>query len=226
MKIEVLASVILNEVKAGLSGMNANPTISEEQIEDEIIETRHTLIKELYLKGILKKHDLMLAINCIDVDCKDPAKCCDFNSGKAVKHFEIPPLVESLGKDAIDYIGAADRGNNLKDNVYFSATLAEKHKYKRYGGDSPYIYIEKTPNENGMYDCWIYNLPFIKRISIIGIFRDPRDLKEYDCCNDDVASYLDLGSITDLVKDQLLKNKFYYYRQAIEMPVPNKQIPR
>lgn len=226
MEISVMASAILNDLKSGVAGFNSNPNISVEQLEDEIIETRQTLIKELYLKGILQKHDLMLAINCIDVDCKDPAKCCNSLSGKSAMHFEIPQIVDTLGLDAIDYIGAADRGNNLKQNVYFSAKSAKYHKYKRFGGDDPYIYIEKTPNENGMYDCWIYNLPFVKKISVIAIFKDPRQLEEYDCCNEGDYNYKDLGSISDMIKEKLTKSKFYYYRQAIEVPVPNKQIPR
>lgn len=206
--------------------MNANPNISTDQIEDEIIEMRQTIIRELYLKRVLQKHELMLAINCIEVDCKDPAKCCNSSSGKSVMHFEIPQLVDTLGLDAIDFIGSADRGNNLKSNTYFSAKSASYQKYKRFGSENPYIYIERTPNENKMYDCWIYNLPFVKRISIIAIFKDPRQLEEFDCCNTGDANYKDLGSISDMIKEKMTKTKLYYYRQNIEIPVPNKQIPR
>ena len=226
MEISVMASAILNDLKSGIAGMNSNPNISTEQLEDEIIETRQSIIREFYTKGVLQKHDLMLAINCIEVDCKDPAKCCNAPSGKTAMHFEIPQLVDTMGLDAIDFIGSADRGNNLKSTTYFSAKTAKYQKYKRFGADSPYIYIERTPNENKMYDCWIYNMPFVKRISIIGIFKDPRQLEEFDCCNDSDMNYKDLGSISDIIKEKLTKQKFYYYRQSIEIPVPNKQIPR
>lgn len=103
--------------------MNSNPNISIDQIEDEIIEVRQSIIREMYTKGILQKHDLMLAINCIEVDCKDPAKCCNAPSGKSVLHFEIPQLVDSMGLDAIDFIGSADRGNNLKRMFIFLLKL-------------------------------------------------------------------------------------------------------
>lgn len=69
-------------------------------------------------------------------------------------------------------------------------------------------------------------MPFVKRISIIGIFKDPRQLEEFDCCNSEDVNYKDLGSISDMIKEKITKSKFYYYRQAIEIPVPNKQIPR
>lgn len=172
-----MASAILSDLKSGIAGMNANPNISVEMLEDEIIETRQMVIRDLYTKHLLQKHDLMLAINCIEVDCKDPSKCCNNSSNRRIMHFEIPQLMDGLDIDAIDYIGAADRTNNLKKYTYFSAKAAEHHKYKRFGSDSPYIYIEKTPNENKMYDCWLYNMPFVKRISIVGIFKDPRQLE-------------------------------------------------
>lgn len=46
MELSKIASAIYNDIMAGLSGMNANPTISLEQLEDEIVEERNTVIKE------------------------------------------------------------------------------------------------------------------------------------------------------------------------------------
>ena len=79
-------------------------------------------------------------------------------------------------------------------------------------------------NENGKYDGWIYNLPFVKRITVIGIFHDPRDLSDYNCCN--AQEYLDLGAISNEVKMRLTKQKLQYYRQNLQSPQPNNLIPR
>ena len=46
MELSKIASAIYNDVMAGLSGINANPTISLEQLEDEVVEERQTVIKE------------------------------------------------------------------------------------------------------------------------------------------------------------------------------------
>ena len=102
MELDKITSAIYNDVVAGLSGVNANPNISFEQLEDEVIATRETVIKEWYLKGVLKPHDLMLALNCIEVDCADPAKCCVTSSGTSDLHFEIPVLMNDLGYDAVE----------------------------------------------------------------------------------------------------------------------------
>ena len=46
MTLDKITSGIYNDIVAGLSGMNSNPTISLDQLEDEVVETRHTVVKE------------------------------------------------------------------------------------------------------------------------------------------------------------------------------------
>ena len=41
-----LASAIYNDIVSGLAGITANPTISLEQLEDDIINERLQIIKE------------------------------------------------------------------------------------------------------------------------------------------------------------------------------------
>jgi hypothetical protein len=33
-----------------------------------------------------------------------------------------------------------------------------------------------------MYDCFIFNAPYLKEISVTGIFKDLRQLDAYSCC--------------------------------------------
>ena len=46
MDLSRISSAIYNDIVSGLAGMNANPTISMEQLEDEVIEMRHTVVKD------------------------------------------------------------------------------------------------------------------------------------------------------------------------------------
>ena len=222
MELSKISSAIINDVMGGLSGLNASPAMSYEQIEDEVIEMRHTVIKDWYLKGLLKKEDMQLAINCIDVNCADPAKCCTISSGKSQLHFEIPRLMDDLGEDAITFIGSADK--SISYDVYFNRDALKMHKHKRRGGNKPCVFVDKTPNENGKYDCWIYNLPFVKKISVVGVFADPRDLEEYSCCNP--IEFLELGAVSNEVKTRLTKLKLQFYRQNLSQPQPNNLTPR
>ena len=74
MLISKLASAIKNDLVSGLRGLHNTMSLSEEQLEDEIIEERLQIIKEYALKGIVPIKDLLLAVNCVEIDCKEIAK--------------------------------------------------------------------------------------------------------------------------------------------------------
>lgn len=46
MTLDKISSAIINDINAGLNGLNASPALSELQIQDEIIEMRHTVVKD------------------------------------------------------------------------------------------------------------------------------------------------------------------------------------
>jgi hypothetical protein len=73
--IEKLTSAIYNDVISGLSGITSNPSISFEQLEDDVVDERLQIIKEYSLKNLIPRRDLLMSINCIDVDCKSLDKC-------------------------------------------------------------------------------------------------------------------------------------------------------
>lgn len=222
MDIEKLTSAIYNDIVAGLSGINANPNISMDQLADEVIEMRETVIKEWYLKGVLKPHDLMLSLNCIEVNCADPANCCVTSTGKSDLHFEIPVLMNDLGSDAIDWLGTIDKEERY--DVYYTRDALKYRKYKKRGANKPYVFIDKTPNKNGLYDGWVFNAPFVKMISIVAVFKDPRQLEQFNCC--DPSEFLELGSVSSEIKRRLTEQKLRYYRGQNAQVLPNTQTPR
>ena len=224
MTVDELTSAIYNDIVAGLVGIHSNPTISLDQLADEVVDTRAAVVLEWWKKGLLQKKDLLTAINCVEVDCKDPTKCCNSTGITSDLHFEIPQLLTALGDDAIYWIGSADRKQKYK--VYFTPSQVKYHKYKKRNINKPYVYIEPTPNENGMYDGWIYNLPFVKQIAVIGVFKDPRQLERIGCDGNCDSKSGDFGSISHEVQTRLTKEKIYFYRQAYQLPHVNDQTAR
>ena len=224
MTIEQIASAVFNDVTSGLAGVHENPAMDMEQLTDEVVDMRQTVILEWWKKGILQKGDLLTAINCIEVDCNDPSKCCNNQAGYSEKHFEIPQTIAGIGTDSIYWIGSADRKQQFA--VYYSPVQAKYHKYNKRKVNRPYVYIERTPNKNGMYDGWIFNLPYVKTISVIGIFRDPRQLEKLGCDGNCDTNNSDFGSISMEGKDRLTKTKLYFYRQALQAPHRNDQTAR
>ena len=219
MYIEKLASQIINDILSGLRGYHNNISISREQVEDEIVAYRLSILKDYFLKGIYPIKDLLMAINCIEVDCGSLERCSCADNIKNVKHFQIPQLVTQYGKQAIDYLGSIDRQNKFK--IITSLTELQNLKYRRRQSNKPYVWIDFAPNSNGMLDCFIFNAPFVKQISIVAVFKDPRQLKQYQCCSenmDDNVSFID-----QIVKDKLTKDKVTYYRQLQAPILPNNQ---
>lgn len=223
MYISKLASAIINDVYSGLAGLHHNISMSVEQVEDEIVQMRLQVIKEYQLKGILPLKDLLLQINCIPVDCKDLERCpiCKPGIKTPNAHFEIPQIINDFGASAIAYIGSVDRMNSF--SVYVNSNFTNLYqKYRKRGKDKPYVYIDPAPNENNMLDGYIFNAPLLKQISVVAIFKDPRQLDDYGCCSD-LDDIQNMTFIDTEVKDRLTKQKITYYRQLHMPNLPNDQ---
>lgn len=220
--IDKLAYAIYNDIVSGLAGITSNPTISIEQLKDDIIDERLQIIKEYSLKNIIPINDLLMSVNCIDVDCKSMDKCpCGTDITPPIAHFELPQIVNDFAEKAIQFVGSVNRALQFK---VYTSTAFQYHKNMRRGSEKPYVYIETTPNENNMYDAWVFNSPFLKKISVIGIFKDPRQLEQYTCCaTDDLENY---SFISAEIKKRLTEKKIRYYRQFYQVPTPNTQSPR
>ena len=222
-QIEKLASAIRNDVVSGLQGYHTNFSMSIEQLCQDIIDERLQILKEYSLKGILPLKDLYLSINCIPVDCKDINRCRCGNGdeylGNQVAHFEIPQVLGDYGDLSIDYIGSSDRQFPF---IYYTSSVAFRyHKYRKRGKNKPYVWIDTTPNENGMYDCFLFNAPMVTQVSITAIFKDPRQLDKYSCCMDMQDD--NMTFINNEIKKRLTEKKIRYYRGLAATNLPNDQ---
>ena len=76
-----------------------------------------------------------------------------------------------------------------------------------------------------MLDCFLFNGPFVDQVSVVAVFKDPRDLNKYSCCSTDELKGQDVNDsfIDQLIKDKLTKEKLYYYRQVAAQRLPNDQ---
>ena len=222
-QIEKLASAIRNDVVSGLRGYHTNMSMSMEQLCQDIVDERLQILKEYSLKGVLPLKDLYTSINCIQIDCKNIERCkCntyDDCSDQPIAHFEIPQIVNDYGNLSIDYIGSTDR--QLPFVFYTSSTAFRYHKYRKRGKNKPYVWIDTTPNENGMYDCFVFNAPLLDRVSISAIFKDLRQLDKFECCAD--LQDDNMTFINNEIKKRLTEKKIRYYRQLATPNLPNDQ---
>lgn len=223
MTIEAISSAVYNNVVTGLAGISSNPKISIEQLQDEVVAEKNQIMREFLLKGVLSLEELFLAINCIEVSCDYMSKCCELQVGEKALHFEIPPIIYLNGVDTIRFIGSIDR--NAKYNVYTDESY-RFHKYRKRGAEHPYVYIDTAINSNGNMDGYIFNVPFVKYISIIALFQDPRKLLEWDCCSENPESYLDCGILSDEIIKRMTEKYIRWYKQLASPVTNNDQMPK
>ena len=221
MQISKLASAIYNDVQAGLAGYTSTPTMSLEQLEDDVVEERLKIIKEYVKANLLPRRDLLMSINCIPVDCKSMDKCCyDENYSEGVPHFEIPQLLNDFEASSIEYIGSVDK--QIPFTVYTTPVYKYHHNRIRRR-KKPYVYIDTTPNENNMYDGWIFDAPMLDVLSVVAIFKDPRQYEQFSCCLADSENF---NFIDADIKKRVTENKLRYYRQLLMPPQQNDQIAK
>lgn len=218
-----LASAVYNDIVGGLRGYTSNPTLSIEQLEDDLAEMRLTVIKEYSLKGLLPKNDLLMSINCIPVDCKDIERCsCSYSAGGTpTLHFEIPQLMTEFD-GGIEYIGSIDKQQPFI--WYTSPNVMKFHKYRKRAKKKPYVYIDITPNENNLFDCWVFGTPILKKISVIGIFKNINQLDGFECCSE--VDPNNLSFLDSEIKRRVTELKIRYYRQLAPQVLPNTQAPQ
>lgn len=222
-----LASAIYNDVYGGLKGYHTNLSLDMDQLEDEVVAERLQIIKEYILKDALPKRDFMVTLNCIPVDCKDLENCSKCLGGQLegtpTAHFEIPPLMTDFGGTGIEYIGTVDHQNSF--TVYTSLQYANRHKYRKRRKNKPYVWINTTPNEHNMVDGYIFNAPFIKFISVTGIFKDLRQVEALDCCQEE-GLFQNFTWLDAEIQRRLTVKKLSYYRQYTPPNLPNDQAYR
>lgn len=209
-------------------------SLSVEQLEQDVVDTRLTVIKEYMMQGVLPIQDLLVSINCIPVDCEGLSKCkCNKSTcgNDPIAHFQLPQILFDYGtKKAIQYIGSSDKQNSFLVYTKPFQQVSTIQKYRRRGKNKPWVYIDVTPNSEGLIDCYIFGAPLIKQVSVTAIFKDPRQLEDFQCDCDtnnqqDVVTAMDtnFNFLDTVIRDRVLKQKFFYYRQAAKPLEPNNQ---
>lgn len=222
MIVSKVASAIFNDIVSGLAGYESTISLNLEQLEDEVVEERLAIIKKYSIQNLIPRKDLFYSLNCIELDCKSLDKCCEHDpDDELVAHFEIPQIVNDFGEQAVEFIGSTDK--QIKFKVYTSPQF-RFHKYKTRRKNKPFVYIDTTPNENNRYDGYVFNAPMLERITIIAIFKDPRQVEELSCCKFTEAD--NLSWIVTELKQSLIQKKLKYYRQLYPQPQPTNLIPQ
>ena len=220
--INKLADQVEINIISGLRGARNNLTLPKEVIEESIIQERLNLLSNYFLKGINRIKDLYVSINCVPIDCQPISKCScgkQLCSDPEIAHFEIPLIYFDPGLTSIQYIGTSDKMNPF--SFYTNPMSLNNSRYKKRGKNKPTVYIDTTPNKNGFLDGYIFNAPLLENISIVAVFKDPRQLTKFNCCE-----YNRGGMTTDIdaeIVDNVTKKLSNWYKIGALPNLPNNQ---
>ena len=55
-----------------------------------------------------------------------------------------------------------------------------RRKHRRSTSNRPFVYVDPIPNENNLLDCYVMGAPGLTEVSIVGMWKDVRQLEEVD----------------------------------------------
>ena len=222
MTLEQMASSVRSHVVDGLNGIS-NASFSLEQIQDEIIYTTSALLTTYIKQGVVDPLRLGQRIDGIRVECEDISANCSVASYVNAPHFSIPDINRVLSEPIL-YLGTMDSSLSLK--VYYDRDF-RFHKYRLATALRPFAWVSSTPNKEGLYDVYLFNLGKynnLKFISIDAIFDNPYDIHKTAYFDQFAQSefYAPLFIQKEVVT-QISNEYANYYRKMHMTRIPNTQ---
>ncbi|MCK5788269.1 MAG: hypothetical protein KAH32_04695 [Chlamydiia bacterium] len=224
MTLRQIASAIRNHVVDGIKGVT-NEAFSMEQLMLEALIESKALIAMRIREGVIDPRSINQRIDGIEINCQDTSNNCEVKSQLTAPHITIPKLLVSIKvSDAIEYLGPMDNSKNFR--VYTDIDY-KYNKYTLTGKSNPYVWINTSGTNNGMYDVYFFNMGKynnLKFVSIIALFENPDTLmnSEYGEQFRD-SEFFAPSMIQKEIIDTLTQKYVNYYRQLNRQIEPNTQ---
>ncbi len=180
-------------------------TIALELVQFFWLNNRSKLIREDQGKGRSLSNNITQTLPCVPVIEVNASECCDIQTDCTMYRTEnpLPKFVELYQKDLITKVSGVDimsKGWNIipyHRALYAGSSRWTKNTIKVFLKNS-YLYIMNPPGP-------------LSKISITGVFEDPRDAAQYancagtPCYNDDMEFPISSWMIP-IIQSMILKN--------------------
>lgn len=169
---DAIVSAIRNNLEAGMK-TTSNYTFSNENLRYIVYAVRNEMVNALLQTNEAIDLQLIQEINCVELDCEDFGLCKKVDTRKPALHFKIPEFVH------IDYLGLSDVSTPFK--VYQGKSGAYNSYRNKKLVSRPYVRLREF---EGQVHGFVFNppTPNLKFISVHGIWQNPRDVNQYQCC--------------------------------------------
>lgn len=153
--------------------------LSDRQVEFIINYVRAMLIRRDLDKGRTINPDLIQDLGCVDVGLADEADCCGLTlpTGCYVLKTDlaIPRTVELTDRNLLTFIGSIDK------KYSFPLVPAHRARWTSYNKYTSKVRRSYLLNEH----IFITNDEMLAKVSIRGVFEDPREASRFSACSGD-----------------------------------------
>lgn len=160
----------------GTSRISDDSDFSLEQIAFKVNTTRALLIRQDQAKGRSLSDNIMQTISCMEVIKVNASECCGIESPCELYRtkLQIPMPIEVYQKDLVVRVSGVD----ITGPSWNSISLAQIS----WAGISKWTKGTTKWFVKGRY-IYIINPPVVKKISVTGVFEDPRALADFPSCS-------------------------------------------
>lgn len=166
---------IKNLVRGG--NQSDNERLTDRQIEYIVNYYRNILIKRDLDKNKSINPDVVQDLGCIDLVLVDPSECCDLDIDCKVLRtsVKIPKTIELNQRNLLTYIGSVDKTHSYSQIDSARVRWSNNNKY-----------ISKEPKVYYLNNyIYVLNAKELTKISVRGIFEDPKEAASFSQCNGD-----------------------------------------
>ena len=148
--------------------------VSDRQVAYWVNDTRDMLIGQLFSAKKAIPDTIIQHLECVEMDCLDPAECCDISSCARVLRStqKLPRTIQRNDRNTILSVSSVDKTVGFTETTYFRQRT---NAHNRYTGKKPRWFIKNDY-------LYITNEKVLDNVSVSGIFEDPTEGIMFNDC--------------------------------------------
>jgi hypothetical protein len=149
--------------------------VSDRQVAYWINQDRATLLAQLLSVGKAIPDTLIQHLECVQLECLDPAECCEIDTCERVLRStqRIPDTIHRNNRNTILSVSSPDKTVGFTETNYIRQ---RSNKHSKYTGHKPRWFIK-----NGY--LYLTNTKELEYVSLSGIFDDPTEALLFTQCD-------------------------------------------
>lgn len=211
----------LRNILRGGALVSDDDPISDRQLEFWINAARAQLIRQQLDKGQTLSDNFTQTLPCVEVEQVDSSLDPDLTSGCYIVRTkqQLPKFIEAKEEDMVLRISTPRLGS-IPYSLHPINALPYI-EYNKFGKKIPKAFFN-------LGRVWIVNVPFIEKISVTGVFEDPRELAEFNDCADAPCFSMDSvypisNQMLDILKRLIIDTHFKFVQKPLSDNTNNAQ---